>query len=186
VIVKRVVLLSLALLVVGAGAVVALGSRQGEREVVEGGPLDPGRESGSSASLPVPVGGAASFGLLFPENRGDAPATFETVELAKASDGLEIVGAYVQPLRAPGVGMLNGFPPRGAAARRQQLDGAEIAPGETLRLVVGLRARTAGWHTGKGFRVRYHVGDTTYVASFGYGVRLCAPYRKWFGRCPAP
>jgi hypothetical protein len=128
-----------------------------------------------------------SFGLLIVENGSKRTATLERIELARVTAGMRIVGSYVQPVRAGApVGFLNGFPPANAGRVRSAVAGYALAPGAEVRIVLGLTVERNGRFVTRALRLSYRVGDDRYRADWPLGVRLCAPKRRYFGRCQAP
>jgi hypothetical protein len=139
------------------------------------GPLEPplGRtavESGTAIGTPW----SAAAVDLGPFEGADA-AVFDAVEAVGATGGIRVLGfRVVEPTIAGNVGIVAGFPPPGYTVR--PVAGSRFTPGAPPpQIVVGVEATRNGRSSIAGFRLRYHIGNRAYVASFAQGVNLCVP-----------
>jgi hypothetical protein len=139
------------------------------------GPLEPplGRSSvGAGTAIATPWAAAAVD--LGPFQGADA-AVFDAVEAVGVTGGIRVLGfRVVEPTIAGNVGIVAGFPPPGYTVR--PVAGSRFAPGwAPPQIVVGVEATRNGRSSIAGFRLRYHIGNRPYVASFDQGVYLCVP-----------
>jgi hypothetical protein len=183
---RTIVVVLLVALLGGAGAFAALRSADGARQ--SGGPLGSDGDLGYfGVGGATDVGRPLSVGLLVIENRGRASATLEDVSLDGAPPALRVVGNYVQPRAvAPGIGLVEGFPPANPGPLRSPVRDYRVPAGTTVQIVVGLAPSRNGTFTSRAFLVDYRVGNVAYRAEWPIGVRVCAPKRRYFGKCPAP
>lgn len=139
------------------------------------GPLEPplGRSSvGAGTATGTPWTAAAiDLGPL----PGASAAVFDAVEAVGVTGGIRVLGfRVVEPTFAGSLGIVTGFPPPGYTVR--PVAGAGFVPGSAPpQIVVGVEATRSGRGSITGFRLRYHVGNRAYVASFAQGVYLCVP-----------
>ena len=183
---RRAALAGLVVLLAAAGAGAYLALRSGGGAAV-GGPLEPTQSAYFGFGTAGDVDEQFSYGLMKAENSGGRSAVLDRVELVGAPPQLVVVGAYAQSIDDPHhVGVLEGFPPPGASPARRPLRGYAVAPGQGVRVVVGVAARANGTFAAPALRLRYTVGGKRYREDWPRGIRVCVPRAKWQGRCAAP
>jgi hypothetical protein len=157
-----------------AVAVVVASSRPGA-EPAPGGPLAPSaRVADFWLEGPAAAGEPVSVSVAVVRNRGEATAKVDEVELLNRDSDLKLVGAVLIPPQIS-IGAEFGFPPPRARGRQRQAVGAELAPRQIARLVVGLAADVHGEHGFKRVAIHYHAGGVRYRAVYPYSVTLCIP-----------
>jgi hypothetical protein len=139
------------------------------------GPLEPPLGSsmvGTATATGIPWTAAA---VDLPPFEGSDDAVLDSVEAVDVTGGVAVIGyRVVEPTLGGGIEIAQGFPPLGYSARA--VAGTRYGPSDSPpQIVVGVRATGAGKAVIAGFRLRYHVGDHAYVASFAQGVYLCVP-----------
>jgi hypothetical protein len=172
------------LAVSGAAALIAsTGCSSTEAGERAGGPLAC-RSCSASASLPVPIGGSATYGFLVLENHGSAPAVLDRLSFENRSHGLRIRGVMVMRVGdkpgGPGLaaGFVDGFPPAGVARALQELHGSRIEPfrkwPDAVEVLIGLQAPRAGSFSFDGLKLHYRVNGQRYLARFDLPTLICA------------
>ena len=105
-----------------------------------------GSLQGGFADLPLVLNAAAGdeVGAGAPYvNEGDREVTLEGAELIGATENVEVVSIDA---RAPGTG------------EPDELEGLDVAPGESVEVIVRLRVLAAGRAGFDGIRLHYHAG----------------------------
>jgi hypothetical protein len=139
------------------------------------GPLEPPLGAATSRTGTVVGEAWTAPAIALPPLEGTDAAVLDAVEAVGVAGPVAILGYRV--VRAPfpgGSGMDRGFPPVGLDTA--PVAGARYEPGTPPpEIVVGVKATRTGTASIDGFRLRYHVGNHRYVASFAQAVVLCAP-----------
>jgi hypothetical protein len=167
----------------------------GSSATVRGGPLaEHGARMGEAVLMDV--GKTGTYGAETLENHGHEDVVLDRIEFLDRTPGLEIIGPLVMHVRtAPGVpalatGMIRQYPPPHEGATLHRVSGFRIAPHRSwkndVELLIGFRAHRAGVSSYRAFEVRYHVGDTRYVARFPDPLAVCVPRSFPLRRCKAP
>ena len=137
------------------------------------GPLGISREHGSSTTGgPVRVGEFFVIGVSPPKNHGDE-AVFESLEPAEPdrARGLEMRYAAVTVKYRCAVGSAKGWPPKQCVGLLRPVKGYRYGTQRAL-LLVGARAGQPGTRLIPAFRLRYRVGDRSYMAVYEQGMEL--------------
>jgi hypothetical protein len=139
------------------------------------GPLEPPLSAATVRTGTVVGQAWTAPAILLPPLGGSETAVFDAVEVVGLTGPVTILGyRVVQPSLGGPIGLERGFPAVGLEAAR--VAGARYAPGTAPpEIVVGVKATAEGRASIAGFRLRYHIGDRRYVASFARAVVLCAP-----------
>jgi len=139
------------------------------------GPLEPPLGAATSRTGTIVGEAWTAPAIALPPLAGSDAAVLDAVEAVGLAGPVAILGYRVVQAPFPGPsGMDRGFPPVGLDTA--PVAGTRYEPGTPPpQIVVGVKATGPGTASIAGFRLRYHVGNHRYVASFAQGVVLCAP-----------
>jgi hypothetical protein len=115
------------------------------------------------------------FGLWVPKNTGSDEAVLESVVPSNPSSsrGLEMrYGAIRVPNRGCQIGSARGWPPLGCRGRIRPVKGFHVPSGARAQILIGARSHELGRWSVHAFRVRYHVGDRHFDATYEQGMGL--------------
>jgi hypothetical protein len=152
----------------------------------EGGPLNLGTYT-STVSIEVDVGGTLTYGNAIIANDGNADIVIDEAELLTHDDGATVIEARVLAVNAVPNGSLIGeaFGPN-FPDPAMPIPGATVEPSQgdplnsyQLQFYIIVERPTLF----EGIRVRYRVGDRTYVETASYRLKICTPRGP---RCPLP
>lgn len=135
-----------------------------------------------SVGQPAPVGRRYSAGLLWLTNRGSSPVSLDRVSLVRSDEAIKVVGAYVQRDNKHSVGFNKGYATRWGEPFKH----AEVAPGMTIQIVIGLVISRSGEHRFRAVDVSYHTSSGPTTTRFPVAIRMCAPAARYMERCNAP
>jgi hypothetical protein len=159
---------------------------------IRGGPLaDPNVRMGESALMDVRQTG--TYGAETLANRGQKAVVLDRIDYVGRTPGLEIVRTLVMHVRtnprrpALATGLTRQFPPPHEGATLHPVAGFRIAPRRSwkdeVELLVAFRAHRKGVLSYAAFDVRYHVGNTRYVARIADPLVVCVPRSFPLRRC---
>lgn len=117
------------------------------------------------------VGSVVAFGTAF-VNTGDATVTLDDVGLIAPTDGIELAAARAAPAD-PGFVVASG---QGIPTGTHELEGFDVAPGEAVGVIVGIKIGREGDSLGfDGLRIHFHSGGRAGEA-VDHGVfAMCTP-----------
>jgi hypothetical protein len=142
------------------------------------------------------VGQAGTYGLETITNHGHEPAVLDSISFTGRSDGLEILGPLLMHVRTrPGTpalvaGLIRRFPPPHRGAVLRPVAGFRVEPHRSwkddVEILIGFRPHRKGVLYYRALELRYHIGETRYVASYPDPLAICVPSSFPLERCKPP